>query len=154
MVGSGLIRPVLPLRRVAARNRQDYAGGALRRQASADEGHSRAEHVCGHWAIENRLRWRLDASLVDDRMRLRTGYAGKSLHVPQQMSLYLTCICYGEIRARAGRKVFYRAKPAQKIQTRDPNTRGDSVKNQANASAGNDLCRAVLLGDSFMRLNW
>ena len=61
-------------------------------------------------------------------MRLRTGYAGKSLHVPQQMSLYLTCICYGEIRARAGRKVFYRAKPAQKIQTRDPNTRGGGVK--------------------------
>lgn len=35
--------------------------------------------IRGHWAVENRLHWRLDLAFADDQMRARTAHAAHDL---------------------------------------------------------------------------
>ena len=40
-----------------------------------------------HWAVENRLHWRLDAVMNEDQDRTRRGHGPQNLAVPRHMAL-------------------------------------------------------------------
>lgn len=58
-----------------------------RRQAGPDE---LLSLVRRHWAIENRLHWRRDATLREDASRIRSGAAPQALAALRNTALHLT----------------------------------------------------------------
>lgn len=48
-----------------------------------------AQHIRGHWGIENSLHWVMDVTFNEDQSRIRTGYAGENLAIVRHTSLNL-----------------------------------------------------------------
>jgi predicted transposase YbfD/YdcC len=48
-----------------------------------------AQHIRGHWGIENGLHWIMDVTFNEDQSRIRTGYAAENLAIVRHTSLNL-----------------------------------------------------------------